>query len=274
MHLGHTKNRCLPLFALLVALCPLSLWALDGIEVSISGIVGVNNVTVGNEILIYYIEVRDIINGNRTARIGGVPVVSEGINIAISDLTAATGIVPGDFTGLNLYRSTDAVLDVGDTFLKAVAPVNIGADITVDFTAVANPNRILPEPAAVPDHIFFLISANIAPGATPGHSFRLGAAANHVDIRDSGGGPPADYLIGSAIVAADGNRVVIGAAGGGGGGDGDGGGDGGGSVIDFAAARADSTKIVKEVVEIPFGSEWLFALGGLLYGVYALYRRN
>lgn len=262
MILNSIRHRSLFLYALLFALSPLSLWA-QGVEVSIGGIVGVNNVTVGNEILIYNVQVRDTVNGNPVSRIGGVPVVGEGIIITLSDLTAPTAIAAADFTGLNLYRSTDAILDGGDTFLKTVAPVNIGAITAVDFQAVGNANRTLPEPADVPDRIFFLITAVIAPGATPGHAFRLGAAANHIDVRDTGGGPPVDYNIGSAIVAADANRVVIQAAGGGGSSSGSG---------SLSSAGAESGR-PNQVVEIPFGGEWLFALCGLLYGTYLLYRK-
>ena len=89
-------------------------------------------------------------------------MVGEGILITISDLTAATGVVAADFTGLNLYRSTDAVLDGGDTFLKTVATVNIGAITTVDFQGVGNPSKTMPDPGDVPDRIFFLITADIA----------------------------------------------------------------------------------------------------------------
>ena len=78
------------------------------------------------------------------------------------------------------------------------------------------------------------------------------------------GGPAVDYNIGSAIVAADADRVVIQAAGGG----------SSGSVTNFAAARADTSFLLLTFTEIPFGGEWLFALAGLAYGVYALYRRQ
>ena len=86
-------------------------------------------------------------------------------------------------------------------------------------------------------------------------------------LPDTGGGPAVDYNIGSAIVAAAADRVVIQAAGGGGGG-------GSGSVTNFAAARADTSFLLLTFTEIPFGGEWLFALAGLAYGVYALYRRQ
>ena len=79
------------------------------------------------------------------------------------------------------------------------------------------------------------------------------------------GGPAVDYNIGSAIAAAA-DRVVIQAAGGGGGSS--------GSVTNFAAARADTSFLLLTFTEIPFGGEWLFALAGLAYGVYALYRRQ
>ena len=45
-------------------------------------------------------------------------------------------------------------------------------------------------------------------------------------------------------------------------------------VTNFAAARADTSFLLLTFTEIPFGGEWLFALAGLAYGVYALYRRQ
>lgn len=245
-----------------VALCwSTAVFAQQGVEVSIAGITGANTVNSGAEVLIYGVQVRDTVNDARVARMGGVPVIGEGILITISDLTVATGVAAADFTGLNLYRSTDAIFDGGDIFLKAVAPVVIGAITVVDFQGVGNPDRTMPDPGDVPDRIFFLITADIAAGATVGHTFRLGAAINHIDVRDSGGGPPTSYNIGSAIVAADADHVVIQAA-------------GGGSSSSAGSSSGSSADAVSSAANIPFGGEWLFALVGLAYGVYVLCRRQ
>jgi hypothetical protein len=95
----------------------------------------------------------------------------------------------------------------------------------------------------------------IAGGATVGHAFRLGTAANNVDIRDSGGGPPSNYQVGSAIAAADANRVVIVATV-----SSSGGGGGVAPVISIPA--------------MPPGLYGLLACFVLGYGIYALNRRD
>ena len=238
--------------AALAAAVPSS--AQQAIEVSAAGIpLGVNLVAPGGEILLYAVELQDAVPDVRTARIGGVPLVSEGITFTISDLTAPTGVLAADFTALNLYLSADGVLDGGDTFLKATAAV-IGAPMLIDFTGVPGPDRVIPD---APATSFWLIAADIAPGATIGHAFRFGAAGLHIDVRDTGGGPATDYTVGSAIGAADANQVLISLTAGGGGG---------------AAPSAGGA--AEELVSVPFHSGWLLGLLIAAYAVYTLVRRQ
>lgn len=228
-------------------------FAQQAIEVSAAGIpLGINTVAPGAEILIYAVELQDAVADVRTARIGGVPLVGEGITFTISDLAAPTGIIAADFTALNLYLSADGVLDGGDTFLKATAAV-VGAAMLINFTGVAGPDRVIPD---APASRFWLIAADIAPGATVGHAFRFGVAGLHIDVRDTGGGPATDYTVGAAIAAADANQVLISLAAGGGGA----GGAGGGGA--------------EELMAVPFRSAWLLAALVAAYAVYVLARRG
>ncbi len=90
----------------------------QGVEISAAGIAGVNPTAPGAEVLIYAVELQDNTVDGRTVQVGDPPLATSGIQVTISDLTVPTGVTAADFTGLNLYRSADAALDVGDTFLK------------------------------------------------------------------------------------------------------------------------------------------------------------
>lgn len=195
---------CIALF--LFALCPGVARAQQVIEVTpAQGLTGITNVLPGAEVQIYVVQLLDNVADVRSAELGPVPG-AKGITVTLSDLTVPSGLVAGDFTSLSLYRSADAVFDGGDTFMKSVAP-GIGVSTLIDVSGVPGPDRDIPETPAA--SIYFIVTAVIAPGAGPGHAFKLGAAVNHIDIRESGGGPATSYSMGSAIVANDLNRVVI-----------------------------------------------------------------
>lgn len=228
---------------------PLLAGAQQVIEVTpAQGLTGVTNVTAGVEVQVYAVQLLDNTNDARSAELGPSPGAN-GINVTISDLAVATGLVSADLTELRLYRSADAVFDAGDTFLKAATPVNIGAVTTIDVTAVPNPNKSIPETPAA--SIYFIVTARIGPDAVPGRAFRLGAAANHINIHESGGGPPSDYSMGSAILANDANRIVFIA--------------GGQQVIIHVPSAT--------IPLMPTGMYGLLALCFLAYGIYALKAR-
>lgn len=136
-------------------------------------------------------------------------MTNKGIQIIINDLSAPTGLSSADFTGLQLYRSNDAILDGADQWMVTAPVVNIGAATELDVSALGlGASRRISNGVAT----FYIIAAVIAPTAVTGHAFTVGALPNHVglyeDVFDSGAG---NYLRGSAIVASDGNNVVIGA---------------------------------------------------------------
>ena len=80
-----------------------------------TGLTGFSTALPGDEVLIYSVGLTEAapfpIKQNNLGSGVGVP----GIEITISDLSAATGLVAADFSGLNLYKSTDNVFDGGDT---------------------------------------------------------------------------------------------------------------------------------------------------------------
>ncbi len=173
------------------------------------GISGENNVLPGNEIQIYVLHIEDTVNDVRSAQLGGTPPGSFGITVTISDVSGGgSGLAATDFIGLNLYRSDDATLDAGDTLMKTVA-VSIVAATLIDMQGVAGGEKAIPDPGDVPPSIYFFVTADVSAGATPGHRFRLGAALDHADIRETGGGMPSSYGVGSAIAASDANVVII-----------------------------------------------------------------
>ena len=85
---------------------------------------GTTSVSPGSPVQIYSVELF------RTFPIG--PDFDElgSISITISDLAAPTGLLPGDFTQLNLVRSADAVLDAGDPVIGTQPVVAVGALVT------------------------------------------------------------------------------------------------------------------------------------------------
>jgi len=63
-----------------------------------------------------------------------------------------------------------------------------------------------PEPAG---SIFFIVSARIAGTATADHAFRVGAAALHIGIEESGVGS-SPGVVGNQVLADNANHIVIG----------------------------------------------------------------
>ena len=173
-----------------------------------TGLTGSSTALPGDEVLIYSVGLTEAlpfpIKQNNLGSGTGVP----GIEITISDLTPATGLVAADFTGLNLYKSTDNVFDGGDTQVLNNVPANVGAVTQLDVTGLPTGIGTLREiPTA--GETFFLITAVISPTATPGHTFRVGATNNHIGIFDVNAANNYDVSPAS-VVAADGNNIIIG----------------------------------------------------------------
>ena len=171
------------------------------------GLVGITQVQFGNEIRIYSVEVVDNADGFITVELGkttaGAPV-NAGIQLTISDLTTATGLVSTDFADLRLYRSADAILDGSDTFMSSVSPVNIGTITELDATG-AGLDRLVPEAGS----IFFIVSARVAGTAVGGHAFRVGAANLNIGVEESGVGA-APGVVGNQVLADDASHIVFG----------------------------------------------------------------
>ena len=115
------------------------------------------------------------------------------IALTISDLSTPTGLAAGDFTELRLYSSTDATLGGGDTQIGTQATINLGSATTVSATTPDTP------PDAM--ETFYLVSAVLAPGATPGHALKVGFAA--------GGVTTSSGARGTAVAASDDDRATI-----------------------------------------------------------------
>lgn len=175
-----------------------------------TGLTGSSTALPGDEVLIYSVGLTEgapfPVKQNNLGSGVGVP----GIEITISDLTAATGLVAADFTGLNLYKSTDNVFDGGDTQILNNVPANVGAVTQLDVTGLPTGIGTLREIPTVGE-TFFLITAVISPTATPGHTFRVGAINPHIGIFDVNAAN--NYDVNPALVtAADGNNIVIGSS--------------------------------------------------------------
>ncbi len=170
-----------------------------------AGLTGITQVQFGSEIQIYSVRVDDAGTAT-TVELGKLlpGPLNTGIQLTISDLTTATGLVSGDLDELRLYRSTDALLDGSDTFMASASPVNIGAITQVDATG-AGAARLVPDGS----FIFFIISARISGAATADHAFRVGAANLHIGVEETccGGFPG---LVGGQILADNANHVVLG----------------------------------------------------------------
>ena len=173
-----------------------------------TGLTGSSTALPGDEVLIYSVGLTEAlpfpIKQNNLGSGVGVP----GIEIIISDVM--TGLVAADFTGLNLYKSTDNVFDGGDTQVLNNVPANVGVVTQLDVTGLPTGIGTLREiPTA--GETFFLVTAVISPTATPGHTFRVGAISPHIGIFDVNA--PNNYDVNPASVnAADGNNIVIGSS--------------------------------------------------------------
>mgnify|MGYP005644458543 CR=1 FL=1 len=189
------------------------IWGAASETTAAAGLTGSTSIALGVEVPIYSIGIQD---DNAPPNVDCISLVGNGIltgvQLTISDLTVATGLVPGDFTQLNLYRSTDNTFG-GDILLGSNATVNVGIATTVeiDATGATNADRTV---STTPAEDFLFVTAVISPTATPGHTFRVGAAGNHVGIFEDGdvipcGGIAGDRTDGTAITAADGDHIVI-----------------------------------------------------------------
>jgi hypothetical protein len=213
--IGMRKQVPVWFVVLLLALTPTAIFATSVETTVAAGLTGSTQVPVSTEVLIYSIGLTEPVAGppgNRCfSNVGGLGGGKLGVELTISDLSAATGLVAADFAGLNLYRSPgNATFDGGDVYIATNAVVNIGGLTTIDATLGGAAARKIAGPAEE----FLLVTAVIAAGATPGHAFRVGAGTDHFGLE--GVGPlgacaSSDYNRGSAIVAADGNNIVIGA---------------------------------------------------------------
>ena len=115
------------------------------------------------------------------------------VTLTLSDLSTATGIAPSDFVQLSLYRSSDAVLDGGDTPLGSQVAVQIGSPTTV---TAGGPDAL----SSVATQ-YYLVSALMQSTASDGESFRVGCGAGAVGTSLGGRG--------SAVTASDANRVKV-----------------------------------------------------------------
>ncbi|MBT4500811.1 MAG: hypothetical protein HOC74_23985, partial [Gemmatimonadetes bacterium] len=149
---------------------------------SAAGLSGGSTVAPGGEVKIFHVGL--------TAN-GGVSVNS--VALTISDLSSATGIGAGAFSQLKLYRSTDAVLDGGDTAIGTQATVAVGSPTTI---AAGTPD-------ALPNGTeqFYLISAVMSSAVVDGQAFKVGFDANGASTSLGGRG--------SAVVAGDANKVTV-----------------------------------------------------------------
>ena len=213
LHLQRRSRRAFLSSLLFVVFGAVPLYAQDVVEsTAAAGLVGVTKIPLGSEVKIYSIGLQDPFPLSRVNDLGNL-TLNRGIEITISDLSTPTGLAASDFTALRLYRSSDAVLDGGDALMLTQPAVNIGAVTSFDVTGLPSGPGTDRRISAPPAQTFYLITAVISPSAVRGHAFRVGAAANHVGLVESGLPPPVagDYTMGSAIIASDANHVVIGA---------------------------------------------------------------
>jgi hypothetical protein len=185
------------------------IWGTVSETTAAAGLTGSTSIAPGVEVPIYAIGIQDdnLPNGACTSLVGNAALT--GVQLTISDLTVATGLAPGDFTQLNLYRSTDNTFG-GDILLGSNITVNIGAVTEIDATTASNPDRTVNKGS----EDFLFVTAVISPTATTGHTFRVGAAGNDAGFDGQGAaflGCGTDVTRGTAITAADGNHIVIGA---------------------------------------------------------------
>ena len=187
------------------------IWGAASETTAAAGLTGSTSIALGVEVPIYSIGIQDNNTPNIAACVSFVGNGTlTGVQLTISDLTVATGLGPGDFIQLNLYRSTDNIFG-GDILLGSNAVVNIGAVTQIDATGATDPDRTV---NTAPAEDFLFVTAVISPTATIGHTFRVGAGGNHVGFFENGtvfacGGISGDRTDGSAITAADGDHMVI-----------------------------------------------------------------
>lgn len=226
------------------------IWGTVSETTTAAGLTGSTSVALGAEVPIYSIGIQDdnLPNGACTSWVGNAALT--GVQITISDLTVATGLAATDFAQLNLYRSTDDTFG-GDILLGSNTTVNIGAATEIDATTASNADRTVNKGS----EDFLFVTAVISPTATTGHTFRVGAGGN--DAGFDGQGPAflgcgADVTRGSAITAADGNHIVIGA--------------------DTPAFV--NSKVAGGGIGIPFGGEPVMMVLLLCTGLFMIYRTS
>lgn len=215
--------------------------AQEGQEASpAQGLSGITVVFPGGEVQIYSVELEDNTVGLDDVDLG-FPGTNNGIRLIINDLTATTGFLSTDVTELRLYRSTDAVFDVGDILVASSGALSpLGAATLFDATGAGANRRI----AVVFASTFFVATAVISATAASGHAFTIGALNPHIGLEELLFGLSSE--VGSAIIASDANHVSIGSA---------------------------AKKASRGGVAIPFGGESVMACVLLGAGVFALWRR-
>ncbi|MBT7418037.1 MAG: hypothetical protein HN780_05895 [Gemmatimonadetes bacterium] len=242
------------------------------IETPAATITGSTQALLGSEIQIYSIELDAGTNNPFSNNVW----IGKYNAVALGGSPLALDIYLGEFTGsvfdatdiseLKLYRSTDAVFDLGDTYItnttvinEDLAPFDSGVDVTSFDMSTADPSldasRKLPYEDLVPSSVWFIATAVISPTATEGHTFRVGVAANHLGVYDT---PPLgtgeNNAIGGAVVQMQGNHIVI---------------------------AADTPLLASGVrsgggggIGIPFGGEPVMMVLLLCTGLYMIYRTS
>jgi hypothetical protein len=197
------------------------------IETPAATTTGSTQALLGSEIQIYSIELDAGLSGVLSNNVW----IGKYNAVALGGSPLALDIYLGEFTGsafdatdiseLKLYRSTDAVFDLGDTYItnttvinEDLAPFDSGTDVTIFDMSTEDPtldaDRKLPYEDLVPSSVWFIATAVISPTATEGHTFRVGVAANHLGVYDTpflGAGE--NNAIGGAVVQMQGNHIVI-----------------------------------------------------------------
>lgn len=197
---------CIPLLvcALLWAAPTLAQQLTEGASPA-DGINGVVTAQKGQGVRVYSIQVFDLNGGAIPSVSLGDPGGNLGIQLILNDLNAATGFTTADIAALNIYRSTDATLDAGDSFVASQSVLSpLGAATEIDATGASAALRLIP---AGPG-IFFIVTAVISAAAVDGHAFTVSALVNHVGAFEVP--PPAGSTTGSPVIASDANHVAIG----------------------------------------------------------------
>lgn len=106
--------------------------------------------------------------------------------VAVTVESTAGPTVAGDFVNLKVFKSTDNVLDGGDTVKGTQTSINIGTATNISVTDTLG--------AAAS---WYIVTVSTASGATNGHAFKVTMAANGVTTGGTGAA-----AIGSALLAA------------------------------------------------------------------------